>query len=479
MMNIDIEKAQNNLLTCATYLSTKIRSSDGFAEATKELVSHYLAKGDVDFSADLADTVDDTFIRDNLLIDIACKCIHLNDDEYGMQLAEAVEDFGHQSLAKERIIEIKAQQKDFEKAFQIAQKLPEQSNALSSISFHQDLSESLQTIDKIESLLNKVHALVGKQELDRAEKVADEIDFNEEQIRAYLEISLAFIEQKRNDRAIEVLTKTQFVCEKIEGTHRDSNLSQVALLFFRAGSVDLADRTLDSVVDKYHIASSLVGFSNDYFSKDEVSDAIESLEEALEILNSQSEKEVRNSQAKFDLFAAISVRFARLGKFEKAIDIADKIRDEDARNIALLEISKVCISTGNINPAHQSLNLLTNESDKTIALIGFSDIFAESENSEKAIEMLTEAFELSNDIPQLTLRIDCFGYLSRRFFKLGDATKSRDLATKSLENTSQILDETQRVMRIAELGSLFDDLNFEINDSERQILFNLIRKAEN
>jgi tetratricopeptide (TPR) repeat protein len=478
-MIIDIEKAQNDLLTCATYLSTKIRSSDGFAEATKELVQHYLAQDNVDFSADLADTVDDTFIRDNLLIDIANKCIHLNDDEYGLQLVEAVEDAGYQSLARERIIEIKAQQKDFEKAFQIAAQLPDQSNALSSISFHQELPEALQTIDKIDFLLPKVHALIGKKQLDAAEKTADEIDFNEEQIRAYLEISLAFIENKQNDRAIEVLAKTQHVCEKIEGTHRDSNLSQIALLFFRAGSTDLADRTLDLVVDKYHIASCLVGFSNDYFSKDEVGDAIESLEEALEILNSQAEKEVRNSQAKFDLLATISIRFAVLGKPEKAIEIADKIRDEDARNVALVEISKLCVSKHNINFARESLDLITNESDKVIALIGFSDIYDKSENPEKAIEMLDEALELTENIPQIALRVDCFDYLSRRFFKLGNATKSRDLATKSLENISQILDETQRVIKIAKLANLFDELDFEVNQVEKQILFTLIRKAEN
>ncbi len=52
---INIEDANSDLLACAAFLAESIKSSDGHAEAMKEIVPRYLAKGDVDIAAGLAD----------------------------------------------------------------------------------------------------------------------------------------------------------------------------------------------------------------------------------------------------------------------------------------------------------------------------------------------------------------------------------------------------------------------------------------
>ncbi len=475
-MNIEIEKAKNDLLTCATLLSTKIRSSDGHGEALKEIVRHYLAQDNVDFAADLADTIEDSFVRDSLLIEIASKCALLKDDEYALQIGEAVEDFGQQILAKEKIIAIKAEQKDFAKAFEITGKLNDQSNAFYAIAIHQDLSEALQTIDKIEFPLTKVHALVAHKQLDEAAKIAEEITFDEEKVRAYFEIVANFIDEKRNDRAIEVLAKAQTVCEAIEGAHREHNLAQISLLYFRAGSVDLADRTLDLLTDKYQIASCLLGFSNEYFTKGELSDAQEALVESHTILKSQTDKEVRNSQARFELFASIAIRFAILEKPETAIEIASEINDEDSRNFALGKISQTCVANGKLELSRQAFNLITSESEKTFTLINSCDVFEKAEKQEEASKYLNEAKVLAETIPQLSVKIDSLQMLSRRYFKFQNIQTSRELATESLENVSLILDESQKTIIMANLANLFDELSFELNQVEKDILASMIRK---
>ncbi len=475
-MNIEIEKAKNDLLTCATLLSTKIRSSDGHCEALKEIIQHYLAQDNVDFAADLADTIEDSFVRDGLLIEIASKCAALKDDEYALQLGEAVEDFGQQILAKEKIIAVKAEQKDFTKAFEITGELSDQSNAFYAIAIHQDLSEALQTIDKIEFPLTKVHALVAHKQLDEAAKIAEEITFDEEKVRAYFEIVASFIDEKRNDRAIEVLAKAQSVCELIEGAHREHNLAQISLLYFRAGSVDLADRTLDLLTDKYQISSCLLGFSNEYFAKGEHSDALEALVESHTILKSQTDKEVRNSQAKFELLATIAIRFAILDKLESAIQFACEVNDEDLRNFALGKISEICLSKDKTELSRQSFNLISSESEKTFTLINSFDGLEKAEKLEEASKYLNEAKLLAETIPQLSIKIDALQMLSRSFFKFENIQISRELATESLENVSLILDESQKAISLVNLANLFDELSFELNHVEKDILASMIRK---
>ena len=63
--------AESDLLACATYLAESIESADGRAEGISAVVPRYLNHGDVDLAAELANTVEDPFTRDRLLIRVA------------------------------------------------------------------------------------------------------------------------------------------------------------------------------------------------------------------------------------------------------------------------------------------------------------------------------------------------------------------------------------------------------------------------
>jgi hypothetical protein len=92
--------------------------------------------------------------------------------------------------------------------------------------------------------------------------------------------------------------------------HRDMFLSLAAQGFLHAGSLELADRTLDLVTDKTQMASALLGYSREFWKKDERTEAIDSLEESFAILASQHERETRDSRTKFRLFNQIAAQFA-------------------------------------------------------------------------------------------------------------------------------------------------------------------------
>src|SRR5688572_11882250 len=148
------QDAESDLLSCATYLAERIKSVDGHAEAISAVVPQYLAKGNVDLSAELANTVDDPHTRDRLLIAVAEKCAELDDDEYALQLAEAVEEPGLQSQALERIGLQKASKGEFEKAREIASGISDPDPVLIGIALKQSSiglnDTALETIEDIE-----------------------------------------------------------------------------------------------------------------------------------------------------------------------------------------------------------------------------------------------------------------------------------------------------------------------------------------
>ena len=152
---ISIEQAETNLLSCATLLAGNIKSADGFAEAMKEIVPRYLQKNNVDLAAELADTIDDPFMRDRLLTLVAEKCAAINDDEYAFQPVGAHRRFRQRAQAREHIALQKAANGDFAaKALEIAGTLNHADYAFAEIATRQaetgDEAMAFQTLERID-----------------------------------------------------------------------------------------------------------------------------------------------------------------------------------------------------------------------------------------------------------------------------------------------------------------------------------------
>lgn len=481
---IEIQEAEGDLLACATYLAERIGSSDGYAEAMKELIPFYLAKGEVDTAAEFADSIDDPFVRDQLLAVVAEKCAELDDDEYALQLAEAIEDSSFKGVCLEGIVKQKAAKKQFEKAFEIADSLEHGSNAYAEIAVRQEKNEALKTVEKIEFPYTSVNVIleIANQSndlslLEKATGIAKEIEFEEERIRAYLAISFQYIETKHRDKAIEVLDRARQFAESLDSAQKDSFLSQISQGFMKAGSLDMADRTLDLVTDKYEIAHALVGYADEFWSKKDEGEAIEALDEAYQILKSQRDTETRNTKAKFNLLGIIAIRFAGFGKLERGIEIANENPFEEIRNNCLTQIAITCETAGNDELAHQSISDIDDDAEKTFALMALSDVRRGKKQTDEALKQFDEAYHHTGLVQQLSMKSLILNRLARRFNIVGESEKARSLCSESLQVISGILDESHRVSSLASLAETLDALEFELNDSDKEVMRTMIRKA--
>ena len=493
---IAIEAAKENLLACAAFLAQNIKSSDGHSEAMKEIIPRYLEKDAVDLSAELADTVADPFTRDRLLMLVAEKCAAIDDDEYAFQLIEAIEDYGTQAQAREHIVLQKSAKGDFAKALEIAGTLDHADFAYADVAVRQmesgDETSALQTLEKIDFSSASVQALqnIALLELKRGDaakavrflenavRSADEIEFTEEKVRALTDIGNHFVEASQNGPAIETFDKAKAAAETIDGIHRDSLLGTVALGFLQAGSLDLADRTLDLVADKTQMASALVGFSQRFWEKNEADEAVETLEEAYAILKSQREQEIRDSRARYNLWATIAVEFARIEKAERAVEIAQEIIDETAQTTALKQIAQVCALQNKDELARQAVGAIRDDAQKMFALVGISDAQNKAGKTGEALSVLREAETLCETVPQLASRSVAYNEFAKRFYASGDSAKARELLHENLETITNIRDESVRVAALAQLADFYDGLKFDLNNAEKEILKTMVRKAE-
>ncbi|HXG83867.1 MAG TPA: hypothetical protein VNI84_07560 [Pyrinomonadaceae bacterium] len=493
---IQIEEARENLLACAAYLAKNIKSSDGYAEAMKEIVPRYLEKKKVDLAAQLADSIADPFTRDRLLSDVAEKCAAIDDDDYAFQLIESIEDVALQGEAKERIAVKKAAAGEFDKAFEIAAALVEPSHAFGIIAYHLTAAnretEAGKMLAAIEYPAAKVNALQSIAEyyerenqiekavetLDEAVLNAEETDFAEEKIRILQNIAEHYAKNNRKDKAIEIFDRAKTEAEKLDNNYRDIFLSTIAGGFLRAGSLELADRTLDGVKDKTQIAACLLGFAREFTRKGETSEALETLEEAYAVLKSQRDREIRDSRARFGLLASVAVQFAGIDKPERAIEIAQSITDETEQTSALSQIAQVSTTLKKDETARLSINAIREDSRRMFALINVSDEKRKQGKAEESIEILNEAAHLAETVPQLSARSAAYNELAKRFYEYAEIEKARSVSRENLETIAQIRDETTRAVALAKLNDFYEQADFQLTEPEKTIISTLTRRSE-
>lgn len=493
---ISRQDAEKDLLSCAAYLGERITSIDGHAEAMIAVVPQYLAQGNVDLAAELSNTIDDPFTRDRLLTAVAEKCAEMDDDEYALQLADAVEDPGLKMQAIERIGLQKAVKGQFEKAHEIASSMTHPDGVLVGLAIRQAADgreeDALKTIEEIEHAGAAITALIeiamrklqsednerALEFLDRAIEESADIEHREEQARARCDIGNAFVEAGRNDRAIQTFDKARETAETIDNMHRDAFLSMSAQGFLHAGSLDLADRTLDLVADKTHMASCLLGYSREFWKKDQKDEAIEALEEAHAILESQHERETRDHKLRLRLFTTIAAQFAGFERGERAIQAAEGIKDDEQRTSALSQVAAILALRNEDEQAGHAYRAIAEDGDRVFALIGMSDAKEKNEDRTAAVELLNQALHLAETVPQLTMRATAYVEIGRRFLSFGETDAARGAFTSAVSVVAQIRDESARVTTLVSLVEAVAGSEMDLSEFAGVLLQNVsVRSA--
>jgi hypothetical protein len=491
---ISSDQAAADLLSAAAYRAERITSADGHAEAMRAVIPYYLAKGDVDLSAELANTIEDPFARDRMLIEVADKCAEVDDAEYAMQLAEAIEESAMQLQAYERIALQRATKGEYDAAFLIAERIEHPDYVFAGIAIRKaaagDETGAAEAIKDIGYANARVFAhqsiasayIVGEKsekgasELEEAVVAALEIEHDEEKLRALTDIGSLFIEAGRNDRAIETFELARTSAEALDNIHRDFFLGSSAIGFLHAGSQELADRTLDLVTDKTQMASCLLAMARDAWKKDEKDDALEALDEAYAILKSQRDIETRDSRARFGLLTSIAVQFVVFGKTDIGMEAAQEIADETERMSALSQIARVLCIKGEDELADQAVRAIDEDAERLFALVAMSDVKQKAGESSDAQRLLDEAAGLAETVPQPAARSSILNEIATRYIGQGQTQRARELSLANLDIIADIRDESTQAAALAALADMYATAGFDLNDDERSILLRMIRR---
>lgn len=480
-------------MAAAAYIGERIKSSDGHAESMNAVLPLYLARGDVDLAAELANAVDDPYSRDKLLTLVAEKCAQIDDNEYALQIAEAIEDLGLQSQAFERVAIVLAGKSKFAEALEIAGTMAHPDFVYAAIAAKQvddgDDASARATVKEIDFPSATVAAaqhiaatLIAEDAPERSiewletgVEAALEVEHDEEKIRSLCEIAAHFVDAKRNDKAVETFDTARELAEKLENTMRDFFLGNCALGFLSAGSRELADQTLDLVTDKTQMASALVGFARESWKREEKDEALDTLDEAYAILKSQREIEIRDSKSRNRLLTVVAVQFAGFGKTERGVELAHENPDPAEETDALSQIAQVLAVQNENELARRTINEIAEDAERMFALIALADVKLKQGEAESAATLLNEAASMADTIPQLAARSNALNEIAFRLAEQGNPARAREICGRSLAAITEIRDDSSQSASLAALSQVYLITQIEIGDDERNLIDTLIR----
>ncbi|MBE7516679.1 MAG: hypothetical protein HS105_08750 [Chloracidobacterium sp.] len=491
---ISRDKAESDLLYAAAFIGERINSADGRSTAMLAVVPRLSKRGEVDLAAELANAVVDPFSRDKLLTSVAEACASIDDDEYALQLADAVDDEGLRLDALERIALIKVEKGEAEAANGLAGQLlhPDRVQAASAVKAAADgnIHETMKDVAAISFPSSRVWALraiasarVEAGETDAALKCleqalidAEEIEHDEERITSICEIGNVLVQAGRNDLAVKAFAAAREHTSALDNIHRDHLFSGCALGFIYAGDEDLADETLDLITDKTQIASTLVGFARDEWRRDQKEQAVETLDDAYQVLCSQREIETRDTRAKNALMSSVAVQYAGFAVPEKDLQAAEEITDPSERDSALSQIAQI-LSTQNAGElAQNALERIAEPFVRLETIIAMSDAKLRSNDDESAADLLASAAEQIGSLPQATSRSHFLNEVAARYFARGRADAAREAALQNLAVIADVRDESSQASLIADLSDLYGEDGLEFGDGEREAVARSMQK---
>lgn len=491
-MLIEREQAETDLLACAAFVAERIGSMDGHATSISEISLMFAAKGELDLAAGLADEIRDPHVRDLVLSEIAARCVDFNDDEYGLQLAEAIEDYGYGQQARHSLAARQAANGRFEAALSSVQQMDDPFVTIGEIAVRLaqsgDAERARELLAQIDAPSVRVQVFneLARFQLKDGESATDvlleslaeseQIEFAEEQTQLLLEIADRFHEAGQTAKAESVLTHAAQLAETLEERFRDQSLTQIALLSARFGNFEKAEQSLQNVKDPQQIASAHAGIALEYQAADQLEAALGSLEEAYAVLKSQPDRLIRDSKARFNLLATIAIRFAQMGKSERALEIALENPDDEPRSKALTSCAAIAAADHKDELARQAINAIEDYAGRVFAFVAISDTVAKKGDAEKSRQFLAEAAHLSEEIQQLTLRVEALNIVAERFVKLDERERALEMLSENLRYAQTIVDQSHQSAALANLAETYEKLEFALSREDQEILSQIVRK---
>ncbi|MBV9957630.1 MAG: hypothetical protein JO360_04380, partial [Acidobacteria bacterium] len=200
-----------------------VKNAESYDELAAAISQRYAAREDYDRAVELADTINDPYTRDRTLSEVAVKAAAAGQEEYAFELLASIEDVSHQDTGASSIAIAHAAAGEFDRAVEIADSMEDNSATLAEIASH----------------------CAARGEYERALSLVERLDFPLYAALALMRIAGSYIEAGQTSEASSLLSQALRQAAAIDTLdEKATTLSEIALKFSAAGQEEQAAQVL-------------------------------------------------------------------------------------------------------------------------------------------------------------------------------------------------------------------------------------------
>lgn len=485
-----------SFLGCALEIAKSIDSLEARSEIISLIAVSYAASEQLDLAVDVAETINDSYLRDQALAGVAAKCVEVGAAAYGDKLSETIEDDTAYALAMEQMAVAYAESGALEKSVEVAKSLTESAPTLNLIALAciaRGLSaEALRVARSIDYADLKAPFLIelaarafqdgrnpeALELLPEATSVAEEIEFPDQRISALVGIALLHKKCGQEEQALEIMSRAHRLCNESEDLVKDPALAQVAGGFAELQRYDSADQVIEEIEDPFQFAHATAKVALEYHRSGDSTKALTLLTDALEIGRDEEVYGEQSLLARENLLYEVAIDYALLGHYDDALQIPALMNSQDQQHRALIEIAKLCVRSGDNSRVFQVAEMIKDSYARVLCDVEIVDAFIASEQLALADHTLSEARGRAAAIERAYEKTLALMEIASRLARREQAGKAGEVLFDALNTLALIDDSYRQSHSLIRLAGRYSELGQRAGEREQAILEEIRFKLE-
>jgi hypothetical protein len=397
--------------------------------ASDEIMSaaavNYSRLGLLDDAIKSAEEISDSYFRDTAITQIACNTVPHEPDADLLSLVDSIDDPGNQNLAVEEIAVRYAEQKLFDQALDVSERLDDRDSALARIVSVIGKEDSLEWGNELVREINdsntRVTCLIelatiarGSDRLEEAgnflsaaeaEAVAEgdgESDSLLPRIFRLIAIADVYEELSQREKAKEILARASELCDEVEaqgmsdlGNNWDRDEARVHLTgaYARCRDFEQAELATKQIEHPIQFARASTQHAIEQHKEGHDTQALEMLSEARDLIASETVYGDRMLGVRDLACEQLALAYGTLQDFKNGLSAALLISDPAHQFTTLIELGKKAAEAGLTDSVNDIQGALIHDYARAAYLISVSDGLLKGGKKELAARFLFRAIE--------------------------------------------------------------------------------------
>ena len=483
--------ANEDLLASALAVAETVEGEE-HSELLEAIATEYCRRGDLSTAEELAETIQDPYLRDRTIGTLAALSFDVQEPESANQLLDSIEDPSLVAIAIEQTAISLAQRGEFEEAIRLTDELVDPADALSNIAVLYAQSGAFEAAIEVAKMIEPAHSRTttfgqialesvdkGRAEeaselLGEATSAAAEIEFPEDQV--YSLAGLASIYEKLGDResSLDRLMQAHELCGDIESSAgvgitatagRDQALSQVVGGLAAVNDYSQADSVLEEIEDPFQFSLASMQLAEAYHKDGKQQPAKELLDQAVEIAREPELTGERGIAVREQVLSMLAYRYALCGYFDESLKLAESITGTDQKTSLLVDIGRQLVVAG--RDASRAAEFLTDLSKTSTFWMAVSDAYWDANLPEEAARAITKAQASADSIEYAYEKSLALKEIARRLSSREQSERAGIAFGKARMAIETIEVSYKKALALLELAQIQKSVSLQPNQTDR------------